>query len=86
MEPPLSELFRVVIIDWTALLFPLATRDAASHTVDVTDRGHTGPVKNGDAFERLCEAQNPKIQALLPTTRTHNQTEPHGNTQRREER
>ena len=49
MEPPLSELFSVVKIDWTALLFPLATRDAASHAVDVTDRGHTGPVKNGDA-------------------------------------
>ena len=27
-----------------------------------------------------------KIQALLPTTRTHNQTGPHGNTQRREGR
>ena len=40
-------------IAWTALLFPLATRDAASHAVDVSDRGHTGPVKNGDAFERL---------------------------------
>ena len=53
MEPPLSELFSVVKIDRTALLFPLATSDAASHAVDATDRGHTGPVKNGDAFERL---------------------------------
>ena len=53
MEPPLSDLFSVVKIAWTALLFPLATGDAASHAVDVTDRGHTGPVKNGDAFERL---------------------------------
>ena len=53
MEPPLSELFSVVKIDRTALLSPLATRDAASHAVDATDRGHTGPVKNGDAFERL---------------------------------
>ena len=52
-EPPLSELFSVVKIDRTALLFPLATSDAASHAVDATDRGHTGPVKNGDAFERL---------------------------------
>ena len=40
----------MVKIDWTALLFPLATRDAASHAVDVTDRGHTGPVKNGDVL------------------------------------
>ena len=38
MEPPLSDLFSVVKIAWTAV---------------VTDRGHTGPVKNGDAFERL---------------------------------
>ena len=53
MEPPLSELFSVVKIDRTALLFPLAISDAASHAVDATDRGHTGPVKNGDAFERL---------------------------------
>ena len=37
----------------TALLSPPTTRDAASHAVDVTDRGHTGPVKNGDAVERL---------------------------------
>ena len=37
-EPPLSDLFSVVRIAWTAV---------------VTDRGHTGPVKNGDAFERL---------------------------------
>ena len=43
----------MVKIAWTVLLFPLATRDATSHAVDVTDRGHTGPVKNGDAFERL---------------------------------
>ena len=40
-------------VAWTALLFPLAARDAASHADDVTDRGHTDPVKNGDAFERL---------------------------------
>ena len=53
LEPPLLEPFSVVKIDWTALLFPLATSDAASHAVDATDRGHTGPVKNGDAFERL---------------------------------
>ena len=53
MEPPLPDLFRVAKIAWTALLFPLATSDAASHAFDVTDRGHTGPVKNGDAFERL---------------------------------
>ena len=53
MEPPLSDFFSVVKIAWTVLLFPLATRDTASHAVDVTDRGHTGPVKNGDAFERL---------------------------------
>ena len=38
MEPPLSDLFSVVKIAWTAV---------------VTDRGHTGPVKNGDAFKRL---------------------------------
>ena len=38
---------------WTAFLFPLAARDAASHADDVNDRGHTDPVKNGDAFERL---------------------------------
>ena len=53
MEPPLLEPFSVVKIDRTALLFPLATSDAASHAFDATDRGHTGPVKNGDAFERL---------------------------------
>ena len=53
MEPPLSDLFSVVKIAWTALLFPLAARDAASHADDVNDRGHTDPVKNGDAFERL---------------------------------
>ena len=35
-------------------MLPLATKHAASHAVDVADRGHTGPVKNGDAFERLC--------------------------------
>ena len=34
-------------------MLPLATKHAASHAVDVADRGHTGPVKNGDAFERL---------------------------------
>ena len=38
-EPPLSDLFSVLRIAWTAV---------------VTDRGHTGPVKNGDAFERLA--------------------------------
>ena len=45
--------FSVVKIDRTALLFPLVTSYAASHAVDAADRGHTGPVKNGDAFERL---------------------------------
>ena len=45
--------FSVVKIDRTALLFPLVTSHAASHAVDAADRGHTGPVKNGDAFERL---------------------------------
>ena len=50
MEPPPSELFRVVKIDRTTLLFPLAISDAAGHAVDAPDRGHTGPVKNGDAF------------------------------------
>ena len=53
MEPPLLEPFSVVKIDRTALLFPLVTSDAASHAVDATNRGHTGPVQNGDAFERL---------------------------------
>ena len=53
LEPPLIEPFSVVKIDRTALLFPLVTSYAASHAVDATDRGHTGPVKNGDAFERL---------------------------------
>ena len=53
LEPPLLEPFSVVKIDRTALLFPLVTSYAASHAVDATDRGHTGPVKNGDAFERL---------------------------------
>ena len=53
MELPLSDLFSVVKIAWTALLSPLAARDAASHVDDVTDRGYTDPVKNGDAFERL---------------------------------
>ena len=43
----------MVKIAWTDLLFPLAARDAASHVDDVIDRGQTGPVKNGDAFERL---------------------------------
>ena len=42
MEPPLSEPFSVVKIDRTALLFPLAISDAASHAGDATDRGHTG--------------------------------------------
>ena len=37
MEPPPSELFRVVKIDRTALLFPLATSDAAGHAVDAPD-------------------------------------------------
>ena len=27
--------------------------DAAGHAVDAPDRGHTGPAKNGGAFERL---------------------------------
>ena len=45
LEPPLLEPFSVVKIDRTALLFPLVTNYAASHAV--------GPVKNGDAFERL---------------------------------
>ena len=53
LESPLLEPFSVVKIDRTALLFPLLTSYAASHAVDATDRGHTGPVKNGDAFERL---------------------------------
>ena len=37
----------------TVLLFPLVTSYAASHAVDAADSGHTGPIKNGDAFERL---------------------------------
>ena len=37
----------------TVLLFPLVTSSAASHAVDAADNGHTGPIKNGDAFERL---------------------------------
>ena len=45
--------FSVVKIDRTALLFPLVASYAASHAVDAADRGHAGPVKNGDAFERL---------------------------------
>ena len=53
MESPLADFFSVVVIAWTVLLFPFATRGTARHAVDVTDRGHTGPVKNGDAFERL---------------------------------
>ena len=53
MVLPLSNLYSVVKIAWTALLFPLAARDATRHVDDVTDRGHTDPVKNGDAFERL---------------------------------
>ena len=53
MELPLSDPFSVVKIACTALLFPLAARDATRHVDDVTDRGHTDPVKNGDAFERL---------------------------------
>ena len=38
-EPPLSALFSVLRIVWTVV---------------VPDRRHTGPVKNGDAFERLA--------------------------------
>ena len=37
----------------TVLLLPLVTSYAASHAVDAADSGHTGPIKNGDAFERL---------------------------------
>ena len=37
----------------TVLLFPLVTSYAASHAGDAADSGHTGPIKNGDAFERL---------------------------------
>ena len=44
MEPPLSELFSVVKIDRTALLFPLATSDAASHAVDVDATPNAGPL------------------------------------------
>ena len=54
MELPLSDLFSVVKIASMTLLFPLrAARDATRHFEVVTDRGHTDPVKNGDAFERL---------------------------------
>ena len=53
MEPPLLELFSVVKLIGLHCCFHLQRATPLANAVDATDRGHTGPVKNGDAFERL---------------------------------
>ena len=54
MVLPLSDLFSVVSLLGRLCFFQLrAAGDAIRHFDVATDRGHTDPVKNGDAFERL---------------------------------